>query len=103
MPWILLVVQLLPTLFKTIQELTRDAEDGCPTEGCGPAKRAAVVQLVQAGINASDRLAKDGELLTTEQKEAVCGMVGEAVDVVVEMQNAVGTFKHGKVAEVADA
>lgn len=105
MPWFAtLIIQFLPMLFETIQVLTKGAEDSCPGEDCGPAKKAVVVKLVQAGINASDQFAKDGELLTADQKAALCGMVGEAVDVVVEMQNAVGTFKHGnRSKEVANA
>lgn len=95
MVWMALVpaiLQLLPSVVKVVSELTKDVENEVGG-GNGEAKKAAVVGMVKAGMNAADQVAEDGELINPQEKQAIELLAGEAVDVLVGLQNTVGVFK----------
>lgn len=91
---LLTVIQVLPTLVSTIKTVVKTLEDESPIGG-GEAQKAAVIGMVKASVNASDKFAEDGELMSQAEKDAIVYVAGETTDVMVGMYNAIGTFKHG--------
>jgi|SRR5687767_3401101 len=94
---IMALIQIIPTIAQTVAVLTKQVEPESPVGG-GEAQKKAVVGLVQAGIDAADKLTPDGELMTPQEKEAVIEITDKAVDLMVDLYNTTGTFtkSHGK-------
>lgn len=89
---LLAVIQVLPALVETIGKLTKEVEQESPVGG-GPVQKEAVVGLVRAGVQAADKFAPDGELMSDLEKQAIIEVAGEATDLMVGLYNATGTFK----------
>lgn len=89
---VIAVIQVLPTLVDTIRVITKQLEEDSPVGG-GAAQKAAVVGMVKASVNAADKLAADGEMMSQAEKDAIVDVAGEATDLMVGLYNTIGTFK----------
>ena len=88
------VIQVLPSLVETIGALTKEVEKESPTGG-GQAQKDAVVGLVKASVDATDKFMTDGPMMSQAEKDAVIEVAGKATDLMVGLYNTVGTFKKG--------
>ena len=88
------VIQVLPALVETIGALTKEVEKESPVGG-GEAQKEAVVGLVKASVDATDKFSDDGPVMSQAEKDAVVEVAGKATDLMVGLYNTVGTFKQG--------
>lgn len=92
---LLAAIQVLPALVETIALLTKQVEPESPSGG-GEAQKKAVVGLVKAGVEAADKFDPDGQLMSQAEKDAIVDVAGQATDLMVDLYNTVGTFRHGE-------
>ena len=93
----LLIIQALPTLISTVQGLFNAIEKDAPAQS-GQQKKAIVMDMVEAGLDAANNVSGDSAI-TAGEKNALIDVADRAVDSYVTFKNETGGFHKSPVVE----